>query len=68
MRTKQEFKRVSVTEETYNKLVTDRDHFQKVIGGGRWSIADTLKEYYKIMRDAREIATLRSGINKRKKR
>ena len=50
MRTKTKFKRISVTEEVHKKLKEDRDHFQKIISGGNWSISDTIEEYYKIMR------------------
>ena len=49
MRTTKEFKRISVTKEVHERLKEDRDHFQKVIGGGKWSISDTINEYYKIM-------------------
>jgi len=40
---------IAVTEELHKRLVEDRDHFQEVIGGGRWSLSDTIKEYIKIM-------------------
>ncbi len=49
MRTKNKYKKISVTETVYKRLVEDRDHFQKVIGGGKWSLSDTIKEYFKVM-------------------
>jgi len=49
MRTTTKFKRISVTEEIYKRLISDRKHFQEIIGGGKWSISDTITEYYKIM-------------------
>lgn len=49
MRSKTKFIKISVTEEVYNRLIKDRDQFQKLIGGGRWSISDTITEYTKIM-------------------
>ncbi len=49
MRTATIFKRISVTEEVYKRLIKDRDHFQEVIGGGKWSISDTITEYLKII-------------------
>lgn len=49
MRKTTKFVRISVTEELHKRLKEDRDHFQEVIGGGKWSISDTITEYYKIM-------------------
>lgn len=49
MRTTTQFKKISVTDEIYKRLTTDRNHFQKVIGGGKWSISDTITEYLKII-------------------
>ena len=43
------FKKISVTEEIHERLKTDRDEFEKVIGCGKWSISDTIKEYLKII-------------------
>ena len=47
MRNKQQFKKISITEDVYDKLIEDRDSFQEDIGGGRWSISDTIREYIK---------------------
>jgi len=47
MRDKTIFKRISVTEDLYKHLLKDRDQFQKIIGGGRWSISDTIIEHIK---------------------
>jgi len=49
MRRKNSYKRISVTTEVYNRLIKDRNHFQKVIGGGKWSISDTIVEYWKML-------------------
>ena len=49
MRTKNKYKRIAVTKELHKRLVKDRDYFQKVIGGGKWSLSDTIEEYIKIM-------------------
>ena len=49
MRTKNKLVMVGVTKETHKRLVEDRDHFQEVIGGGKWSLSDTIDEYIKIM-------------------
>ncbi len=49
MRSKQVFKKISVTEELYNRIQKDKLHFQEIIGGGKWSVSDTLVEYLKIM-------------------
>lgn len=50
MRVKAESKMISVSKEVYDQLIKDRADFQKLIGGGKWSISDTINEYYKIMR------------------
>ncbi len=49
MRTKKKSKMIAVSEETYKRLVQDRGHFQETIGGGKWSLSDTIEEYIKIM-------------------
>ena len=49
MRTKKKSKMIAVTKEVHKRLVEDRDHFQKLIGGGKWSLSDTIEEYIKIM-------------------
>jgi len=49
MRKKTIFKRISVTKEIYDRLIKDRNEFQKVVGGGKWSISDTISEYFKII-------------------
>ena len=35
--------------DVYERLKRDRDHFQAVIGGGRWSISDAIRERSKIL-------------------
>jgi len=42
-------KTIKLSEENYERIKKDRDHFTKVIGY-KFSINDTLTEYYKIMR------------------
>jgi predicted CopG family antitoxin len=54
MRTTKKFKRISVTDEIHKRLLEDRDHFQEVIGGGKWSISDTIEEYLKILNTYKE--------------
>ncbi len=49
MRTKKEYVRVALEKEVHKRLVEDRDHFQETIGGGKWSLSDTLEEYFKVM-------------------
>jgi len=49
MRNTQEFKKISITKEVYNRLNEDKIHFESVIGGGAWSISDTITEYLKIL-------------------
>ena len=51
MRDKVVLKRIAVREEVYDRLRKDKAHFQKVIGGGKWSFSDTLTEYFKIMKE-----------------
>jgi predicted CopG family antitoxin len=47
--TKTKFVRISVTEDIYKRLLQDRQNFQEVINGGKWSISDTINEYLKIL-------------------
>lgn len=49
MRKRQLTKMIVVTSETYNRIIQDTKHFQKTIGGGKWSNCDTIKEYHKIL-------------------
>ena len=49
MRTRKIFKKISVTEEIYIRLKETRREFQKTIGGGKWSLSDTLTEMFKIL-------------------
>lgn len=45
MRTKEQYKKISVHVAIYNKLIEDRNNFQSTIGGGKWSISDTISYY-----------------------
>lgn len=42
------FRRISVTDEVYQRLKKERDTFQELIGGGRWGISGTIQEFFKI--------------------
>lgn len=50
MRTKKDYTTLTVTKDVAERLRKDRDRFQKTIGGGRWSLSDTIEELYKIKR------------------
>jgi len=50
MRTKKDYVSISITRDLHKILLMDRGEFEKLIGGGKWSISDTIKEYHKIMR------------------
>lgn len=39
------FKTIVVDENLFNTMVKDREKFQKTIGGGKWSMADTIRQY-----------------------
>jgi len=43
------FRRISVTEEVYQRIHEDRKHFQETINGGKWSVSDTITEWLKII-------------------
>ena len=49
MRTITIFKRIAITEEIYIRLKETRREFQRTIGGGKWSLSDTLTEMFKIL-------------------
>lgn len=49
MRQRKHFISIKVSEEVYNRLLEDRSHFQETIGGGKWSISDTITEYLKLL-------------------
>ncbi len=49
MRKQTKLVRIAVTEEVHKRLTEDKEHFQEVIGGGKWSLSDTISEYFKIM-------------------
>lgn len=67
MRTKQDYKRITVTAQTHKRLMADRDHFQKVIGDGIWSVNDTIMEYHKILNQLEDAGLLRSGLKREKR-
>lgn len=45
---------MSITKEAHDMLKEDRKHFQEVIGGGKWSLSDTIIEYKKILNQFKE--------------
>ena len=49
MRTKSKREIVKVSESVHERLLKDRDEFEKTIGGGKWSLSDTINEYHKIL-------------------
>jgi len=49
MRNKTEWTTVLVCLDIKKRIESDKKHFQKTIGGGRWSLNDTIKEYIKIL-------------------
>lgn len=49
MRQKKVFKTIKVDADVYDRIIQDRNDFQETIGGGTWSISDTLREYFKIL-------------------
>lgn len=49
MRSKEKTIVIKVKFSTKKRLENDKKHFQKVIGGGLWSLDDTIKEYHKIL-------------------
>ena len=54
MRSKKETISIRIDKDVYDRLKKDRDEFQKVIGGGDWSISDTISEYFKILESINE--------------
>ena len=50
IKNKKVFKRIAVEEWLYDRLIEDREEFQKTIGGGNWTITDTINEYIKILK------------------
>ena len=66
MRSKKEFKRISVDKELHERLIQDRDHFENVIGGGRWSISDTIREYLKIIHMFKEMNRIKQDESNQK--
>lgn len=49
MRNQTKRRSIVVSEDVHNRILKDRLHFQNVIGGGKWSISDTITEYLKIL-------------------
>jgi predicted CopG family antitoxin len=51
MRKKDVYRRIAIKEDMYQRLLKDRNDFQQMIGGGKWSINDVIREYIKILDD-----------------
>ena len=49
VRKKEEYGTISVPMWLKAELEKDRTEFERTIGGGKWSIADTISEYRKII-------------------
>ena len=49
MRKKEDTFTIRVNKAVYDRIKKDKAHFQKLIGGGKWSINDTLREWIKIL-------------------
>lgn len=49
MRATNDYTTISVKKEIKEMLKKDRVRFQKTIGGGRWSLSDTIEEYKKMV-------------------
>lgn len=52
-RENKEYKQVRVRADTHKYLTKARDHFQKKIGGGKWSLGDAVDELIKIAESTR---------------
>ena len=52
-RENKEYKQVRVQADTHKYLTKARDHFQKKIGGGKWSLGDAVDELIKIAESTR---------------
>ena len=53
MRTKKVYKTLIVSEDVHARVMNDKKHFEKAIGGGKWSVSDTITEYHKILNTLR---------------
>lgn len=47
MRVLKKFKSVRVDLDVHTRLVKDRFFFEGVIGGGKWSLSDVIRNYQK---------------------
>jgi len=54
MRKLKETKMVRLSVENLNRLEQDRKEFEKVIGGGKWSLNDAFAEYIKILNGVKQ--------------
>lgn len=49
MRDTEAWKSIKVKESVWVRLLKERDSFEKIIGGGSWSVNDTIVEMFKIL-------------------
>lgn len=49
VRTKEEWRTITVSKNIYDRINEDRESFEKDIGGGKWSMNDALIERQKIL-------------------
>ena len=49
VRTKTEWRTITVSKNIYDRIEEDRKHFEEKIGGGQWSANDTLREWRKLL-------------------
>lgn len=49
MRSKEKYKFLRVRASTHKRVFEDKKHFNDTIGGGEWSVDDTITEYHKML-------------------
>lgn len=54
VRNKTEWRTITISENLYDRLNKDREHFQETIKGGKWSMNDALSEWCKILDQFKE--------------
>ena len=61
MRKCEETTTIKVSKEIRKRIEKDRLEFERLIGGGKWSVNDTIKEYYKILKTLKNKKVKRIG-------
>ena len=54
MRDKKFYTSVKLEDSVHKRLKEDKKHFQDTIGGGTWSLNDTVREYQKILNQLKD--------------